>query len=85
VALETTLGFRLEGDRLRLELCIPTHWPGFEITYKYRSATYHVRVENPNGVERGVREVTVDGTARADGVIPLADDGRSHEVRVLLG
>jgi cyclic beta-1,2-glucan synthetase len=85
VALEAILGFRLEGDRLRLEPCIPTHWPGFEITYKYRSATYHIRVENPNGVERGVREVTVDGTARTDGVIPLADDGRSHEVRVVLG
>jgi cyclic beta-1,2-glucan synthetase len=85
VALESILGFRLEGDRLRLEPCIPATWPGFEITYRYRSATYKLVVENSAQVERGVRRVTVDGADRSDGVIPLADDGRTHEVRVVLG
>ena len=30
-------------------------WPGFEMTYRHRSATYRITVENPDGVERGVR------------------------------
>ena len=85
VALESILGFRLEGDRLRLEPCIPATWTGFQISYRYRSATYHITVEIPQRVERGVQSVRVDGVDRADGVIPLADDGRAHEVRVLLG
>jgi hypothetical protein len=42
-------------------------------------------VENPQGVERGVRGVAVDGEAPGDGVVRLSDDGRGHEVRVVMG
>jgi cyclic beta-1,2-glucan synthetase len=85
VALEAILGFRLRGDVLTLEPCIAPSWPGYEVTYQHRSATYHVKVENPDRVEQGVRRVEVDGEERPDGTIPLADDGQRHEVRVLLG
>jgi cyclic beta-1,2-glucan synthetase len=85
VGLESILGFRLEGDRLHLDPCIPADWPGFEITYRHRSATYHIIIENPEKVERGVRSVMVDDAGQSDGVVPLADDGRTHEVRVTLG
>jgi cellobiose phosphorylase len=84
-ALEAMLGFRREGDRLRVEPCVPAGWPGYDLTYRHGSATYHVTVENPSGVERGVRSVTLDGVEVAGGVVPLADDGRWHEVRVVMG
>jgi hypothetical protein len=42
-------------------------------------------VENPKGVERGVASVTLDGAELPDKVVPLADDGRTHEVRVVMG
>ena len=45
--LESILGFHLQGNRLRLEPCIPAHWPGFEIAFKYRTSRYEIRVENP--------------------------------------
>jgi cellobiose phosphorylase len=85
VALESILGFRLQGDRLVLNPCIARSWPRFEITYRYRAATYHITVLNPEGVERGVRGVTIDGEATQDAAIPLKDDGRVHEVIVTLG
>ena len=85
VALEAILGFRLAGDRLRFEPCVPPSWPGYEITYRYRSATYRVRVENPAGTGRGVRSVTVDEQPVPGGIVPLRDDGRTHDVRVTLG
>ncbi len=84
VGLESILGFHLEGDRLRLNPCIPAAWPGFEITYRHGSATYQILVENPAKVERGVKRVSVDGTEQGDGVVPLVDRG-THEVRVVLG
>jgi cyclic beta-1,2-glucan synthetase len=84
-ALEAMLGFRREADRLRVEPCVPSGWPGFELTYRHGSATYHIMVENPTGVERGVRSVTLDGAEVAGGVVALADDGRRHEVRVVMG
>jgi cyclic beta-1,2-glucan synthetase len=85
VGLEAILGFRRDGDRLRLDPRIPADWPGFEITYRHRSATYHIVVENPKHVEGGVAGVRVDGAETTGGVVSLADDGRSHEIRIVLG
>ena len=84
VGVEGILGFRLLGGRLALDPCIPKGWPGFELTYRHGPATYRVVVENPEGVERGVVSVTLDGQAVEGGEIPLADTG-THEVRVTLG
>jgi cyclic beta-1,2-glucan synthetase len=85
VALESILGFQLQGTKLSLHPCIPRHWPGFEITYRYRSATYLIKVENPDGVERGVKGMTLDGKELPAAAIDLVDDGRMHEVRVRMG
>ena len=83
--LEAILGFHLEGGTLRLDPCIPRGWPGFEIDYRHRSATYRIRVDNPAGTGRGVRSVVLDGRQLPGGAVPLGDDGKHHEVRVELG
>ena len=85
VGLEAILGFHKRGDRLRIEPCVAPDWPRYELTYRHRSATYHIVVENAAGTGRGVRAVTVDAQAVPDGEIPLMDDGKTHEVRVELG
>ena len=85
VGLEAILGFRLRGDRLKIEPCVAPDWPGYELTYRHRSATYHVVVENAAGTGRGVRTVTLDTRTVSDGEITLVDDGKVHEVRVELG
>jgi cellobiose phosphorylase len=84
VAVEAILGFHRSGDRLVLDPCIPGDWPGFELTYRHGSATYRISLENPDGVERGVRSVTLDGEAHSTGAITLADDGAVHEVRIVV-
>ncbi len=85
--LEWILGFRVRGATLLLDPCVPRAWPGFEIVFRYHSARYHITVENPRGVTRGVVRVELDGTALADtgAPLPLADDGATHRVRVILG
>jgi cellobiose phosphorylase len=55
---------------------------GYEITYRFRSSTYRIAVENPKGLESGQTTVWLDGQAQAEPVISLSDDGRDHEVRV---
>ena len=85
VGLEAILGFRRRGDRLMIEPCVAPDWPRYEITYRYRSASYNIIVENAAGTGRGVRAVTVDGEIARDGEIPLRDDGKAHVVRVELG
>jgi cyclic beta-1,2-glucan synthetase len=85
-AIESILGFRLRGATLHLDPCIPRAWPSYEITFRYHSAQYVIRVENPRGAMRGMSTVEVDGTPLAPGSarIPLADDGTTHRVRVVL-
>jgi cyclic beta-1,2-glucan synthetase len=84
--LESILGFRLRGPRLVMDPCIPRAWQGFEIVFRYRSARYDIGVENPRGVSRGVSSVKVDDVALVgDRSIVLADDGKTHRVRIVLG
>jgi cellobiose phosphorylase len=64
---------------------VPRGWAGFEVAYRHGSAAYRIRVENPAGVERGVRSVTVDGQPVSGSTVPLLNDGREHTVRVELG
>jgi cyclic beta-1,2-glucan synthetase len=85
VALETLLGFQRRGDQLIIDPCLPAFWPQAEITYRYGGASYHVLIANPKGLERGLRQITLDGVPQGDGHIPLRDDGHLHEVRVELG
>jgi cellobiose phosphorylase len=84
VGLEAILGFRQRGDRLTIDPCIAPDWPRYEISYRHRSATYNIVVENPVGTGRGVRSVHVDSKAVLDREILLADDGKVHAVRVEL-
>jgi cyclic beta-1,2-glucan synthetase len=87
--LEWILGFHKRGKGLRIDPCIPRSWNGFQITYRYHSTVYHIKVENPHHVSRGVLSVNVDDDLiEADAVsrlIPLTDDGKEHLVLVVMG
>ena len=82
-ALEAILGFRQLGEELFIEPCIPARWKKFTIEYRFRSSTYEIAVENPDGLERGTAELTVDGR-RVEKAINLIDDGKHHRVTALL-
>ena len=84
-AIEYILGFKLEGDRLRIDPCIPRFWREFEITYRRGKTTYGIKVENPHAVSRGVSSVEIDGHPEPKGDITLTDDGRLHQLRIVMG
>ncbi|OOG62411.1 glycosyl transferase family 36 [Rhodanobacter sp. B04] len=88
--LEAVLGFHLQGDKLRVDPCIPREWPGFRLSYQHRGkrhvSRYEISVENPGQVCRGVANVELDGqTLVAGDAVTLADDGQTHQLRVVLG
>jgi cellobiose phosphorylase len=84
VAIEAIFGFRLEGDTLRFEPCIPKNWREFELTFLYRSTEYLIRVSN-GGTGRGVRSVELDGQRLPNASVPLRDDRAKHDILVELG
>jgi cyclic beta-1,2-glucan synthetase len=84
--VEWILGFRLRGSRLAIDPCVPRAWGEFEITFRYHSSLYEIRVSNPHGVCRGVVAVRVDDVSVAlDGHLELIDDGATHHIHVLMG
>ena len=85
--LEWILGFKLRGTDLIIDPCIPKTWPGFTIAYRYHSARYEIAIENPNGVNRGVSRLVLDGQVlpAASSRVALVDDATTHQVRVTLG
>jgi cyclic beta-1,2-glucan synthetase len=84
-AVEDILGFKLEGDRLRIDPCIPRFWREFEITYRRGATTYRIKVENPHSLNRGVIRVRLDGVEQPDDKVLLSTDGLEHEVQVSMG
>ncbi|MBN2262669.1 MAG: glycosyl transferase [Prolixibacteraceae bacterium] len=79
------LGIQPQYDGLKVEPCIPKEWDGFEITRKFRNSTYVIKVENPNHVNTGIASVKVDGVEQQSNTLPIFNDGKSHNVVVVLG
>ena len=81
------LGFRVRGKTLLVSPAIPRAWPGYEVDFRYHSSRYEIVVENPHGVSGGIASAWLDGRI-LDGpgaTVPLADDGATHRVRIVLG
>lgn len=83
-ATEWMLGARRDFKGLRIDPCVPAHWKEYEITRPFRGAVYHIKVENPKGVQRGVREVYVDGVKQETNLL-TPKGKRRYEVRVVMG
>jgi len=79
------LGIQPDYDGLRVNPCIPKDWKGFSITRKFRGATYQIEIQNPDGISKGVKSLSVDGTSQASNLIPLFGDGLVHIIKVVLG
>jgi len=79
------LGIRPDYAGLRIDPCIPPSWEGFEVTRRYRGATYHIQVSNPGGVSKGIRAINVDGKPVEDATLPVFNDGEIHQVEVVMG
>jgi cyclic beta-1,2-glucan synthetase len=83
VALESILGFKQRGEMLFIEPCIPASWKEFTIDYRVGASTYEITVENPEGLESGAVELTVDGSM-GEKAIHLVDDGKHHRATASL-
>ncbi len=83
-AVENLLGVKADYDGLRIDPCIPPQWKRYTVIRRFRGATYRIRVNNPDGVKGGIKEVKYDGEVLRDNLIPTAEGG-THTVEVLLG
>jgi cellobiose phosphorylase len=84
--VESLLGLSLEKGCLRFAPCLPAHWSGFTMRYRYRETFYDIEVRQAeSGAMSPAPRITVDGEAKADGCVRLVDDRAAHAVRVEVG
>ena len=85
LGLEAILGISKVGKALKIAPCIPQDWVGFKLDYRFGATHYLISVENPDGVQQGVRQIMLDGNLLPGILIPLSDDGQQHTVLVFMG
>ncbi|HEV8053106.1 MAG TPA: protein ndvB, partial [Parachlamydiaceae bacterium] len=83
--LEDVIGFRLQGDMLLIDPCIPTAWDQFTLTYWHGEACYEIHVENPQHISKGVARIELDQQHLPDMKIPLIRTNEKHQVKVIMG
>ena len=82
-ATQYLLGVRPDFDHLIVDPCVPADWKEFSVSLVWRGARYVIHVSNPDGVEKGVKEIRVDGK-QAD-IIPALPAGSICRVEVKMG
>ena len=79
------LGIRPDYDGLVIDPCIPSTLSGFTAKRDFRGVTYHILVKNPNGVQKGVKVLTVDGAIVDGNMIPFDPSKKEVTVEVIMG
>jgi cellobiose phosphorylase len=83
--VENLLGITLTPAGLSFAPLLPSSWNSYTIHYRHRSALYHIEVRATGAETWNVHALFLDDTAQADRILPLADDGKEHHVRLEVG
>ncbi|MEO8678116.1 MAG: glucoamylase family protein [Vicinamibacterales bacterium] len=83
--LESLLGLKRAGAMFQVDPCVPAAWTKFEITWRFETSEYKIRVANPGRRCYGVKLARLDDKVVDARSIPLVDDGRAHVVDIVMG
>jgi cellobiose phosphorylase len=70
---------------LQVNPCTPHGFGGFKVTREYRGAVYHITIDNPSDVCKGIKKMVVDGTEVAGNVIPYDPSKKDVTVEITMG
>lgn len=76
VGLVEILGFKKEGNTLKLEPNVPSEWKSFEIEYTYMETLYKIKVN----LRQTKDSIMQDGELVKTGCVKLKNDKRIHAV-----
>ena len=85
VISQNILGIKPDYNGLMIDPCIPSDWDGYKVSRKFRNATFEISITNPNHVSKGVKKLVLDGKEIDGNIIPVLDDGKVHNVEVVMG
>ena len=77
------LGVKPHYEGLLIDPCVPATAKEYNVTRRFRGGEYNITVKNPDGVQKGVKSITVDGKEIDGNIVPNAEG--KHEVVVVMG
>ena len=77
------LGIKPDYEGLLIDPCLPQTAREYTVSRRFRGAYYTIHVQNPQGVAKGVKTITLDGQAIEGNVVPFSEG--SHTVEVVMG
>ena len=83
--VEGICGMRPNADGLVIEPAIPHTWDGFRIEKTFRGCRLNIDIQNPDHVESGVKNVTVNGEELDGSFISAEKLTALTEITVVLG
>jgi len=84
-ATQYVLGIRPDYKGLLIDPCIPADWKEFAVVRRFRNKTLNIKVINPNGVEKGVKKITLNGQIIEGNLIGVSKMKKENEVVVEMG
>ena len=79
------LGVRPQYDGLEIDPCIPKSWKGYKVNRKFRGAFYEIVINNEAGVNKGIKEISLNGQKLIGNIIPVQAAGSKNKVVVVMG
>ena len=76
---EFILGIKPDYDGIRIDPCLPETATDYVVSRKFREAEYEITI-HPNGQQKGVKQITLDGQKVDGTVIPYAPGKHTVEV-----
>jgi cellobiose phosphorylase len=84
-ATQYILGIQPEYGGLRIDPCIPSAWKEFKVTRLFRGKKLTIDVQNSNGVQKGVKKLTLNGKELTSNFIFVGDLLVENQVEVRMG
>ena len=77
---EFILGVKPTYDGLLIDPCLPSTAKEYSVTRRFRGAEYNIHVSNPNGNQKGIKSLVVDGNPVEGNIVPLSEGKHTVEV-----
>jgi cellobiose phosphorylase len=79
---EFILGVKPTYDGLLIDPCLPETAKEYSVTRRFRGAEFNIHVTNPNGNQKGIKSLVVDGKPVDGNIVPFSEG--KHNVEVVM-
>ncbi len=84
-ATEWILGVQHDYKGLLIDPCFPEKWKECRVSRPSRGANFEIHIKNPRGVQKGVKEILVNGKKIKGNIIRNFRPGKTYQVEVVMG